>query len=150
MIRIILASHGRLAEGMKGSVELILGSGIPVDTICAYCDADVTLEEQIDRVFSAIPEEDVIIVVTDVFGGSVNNEFMKRTVSGRFELIAGMSMSLVIQLVELAGDASLLDADGTVHRDKLAAAFQAAIQEARGGQLYCNPLLDTCSVKDDF
>lgn len=150
MIRIVLASHGHLAEGMKGSVALIMGSGIPVDTICAYCDPDVTLEGQIDRFFADVPGADVVIVVTDVFGGSVNNEFMKRMVSGQFELIAGMNMALIIQLAELAEDPSLLDGDGSVNRDRLAAALQAAIQEAQRGQLYCNHLLDICGTKDDF
>lgn len=150
MIRIVLASHGRLAEGMKGSVELIMGAGAPIDTICAYCDPNVALEDQIDGLLATIPERDGIIVVTDVFGGSVNNEFMKRVVSGRFELISGMSMSLIIQLVDLAEDKTLLETDGTVARDRLGQALQEALQEARQGMRYCSHLLDTCSVKDDF
>ena len=47
-------------------------------------------------------------VVTDIFGGSVNNEFIQRQTAGSFALITGMNLPL---LVEMATQLDSLDAD---------------------------------------
>ena len=47
-------------------------------------------------------------VVTDIFGGSVNNEFIQRQTDGSFTLIAGMNLPL---LVEMVTQLDSLDAD---------------------------------------
>ena len=47
-------------------------------------------------------------VVTDIFGGSVNNEFIQRQATGSFTLITGMNLPL---LVEMVTQLDSLDAD---------------------------------------
>ena len=78
MQRLVLASHGYLAEGMKNSAQIIVGKSAKIYTICAYVKEGITLESQINELFDSFPEDDEMIVVTDIFGGSVNNEFMQR------------------------------------------------------------------------
>ena len=46
--------------------------------------------------------------MTDIFGGSVNNEFIQRQTAGSFTLIAGMNLPL---LVEMVTQLDSLDAD---------------------------------------
>ncbi len=138
MLRIILASHGHLAQSMKESVNLIMGNTAAIDTVCAYCDNAAPLEEQIDRAFTACDSEDRIVVVTDIFGGSVNNEFMRRLPSGRFHLIAGMNMPLVITLLTMEQQAD----PGTM--------IGEALQQAKESMTYCNPLLQEAAWEEDF
>lgn len=139
MIRIVLASHGRLAEGMRESVRLIMGNTDAVTTICAYCEPGISLGEQIERTLSLFAPEDKVIVVTDVFGGSVNNEFMKYIKKDCFYLIAGMNMPLVIQLLTM---------DDTEHVEE---ALDMYLLEARKGIVNCNTLLKECeAVEEDF
>ncbi|HGF7712572.1 TPA: PTS sugar transporter subunit IIA, partial [Enterococcus faecium] len=40
-----------------------------------------------------------LIVVTDIFGGSVNNEFLNYIYTPNFYLIAGMNLPLLIELI---------------------------------------------------
>ena len=79
MQRLVLASHGYLAEGMKNSAQIIVGKSAKIYTICAYVKEGITLESQINELFDSFPEDDEMIVVTDIFGGSVNNEFMQQS-----------------------------------------------------------------------
>lgn len=99
MRRIVLASHGELANGMKDSVEILVGDVPNVYSICAYTNGIDDVEEQIDALFSSFDNDDEIIVITDVFGGSVNKAFMKKLDSYKFWLISGMSLGLVIQMI---------------------------------------------------
>ena len=50
----------------------------------------------------------LLVVVTDIFGGSVNNEFIQRQTTGSFTLITGMNLPL---LVEMVTQLDSLDAD---------------------------------------
>ena len=99
MTRIVLASHGRLADGMKDTLSFILGDLPNVSTICAYVDQDVSLRSQIDQAFAEFSPEDAVVVVTDIFGGSVNNEFMALLGEKDFILVAGMNMPTLVELV---------------------------------------------------
>ena len=139
MIHIVLASHGRLAAGMRESVELIMGNTNAITAICAYCEPDFPLGEQIEQTFAAFPPEDTVIVVTDVLGGSVNNEFMKYLRKKKFYLIAGMNMPLVIQLMTMR------------EAEQVETTLDAFLSEARKGIVNCNTLLNACeAVEEDF
>ena len=51
MQRLVLASHGYLAEGMKNSAQIIVGKSAKIYTICAYVKEGITLESQINELF---------------------------------------------------------------------------------------------------
>ena len=76
MIRYLFASHGPLASGMAESVTFIAGKEKHIDTICAYMDPSVSLAQQIEDVFNTYDSNDDVVVLTDLYGGSVNNEFV--------------------------------------------------------------------------
>ena len=100
MKRLLLASHGPLARAMKSTLELFTGPEERVSALCAYVDDDsMDVEALIDRWASARVEGDEWIVVTDIFGGSINNAFMQRLGDSSIRLIAGMSLPLAIELV---------------------------------------------------
>lgn len=97
MRKYIIASHGRFAEGIYESVAMIIGKQDNVQILNCYTNgADAKL--LIENAMSSISDEDEAVVVTDIFGGSVNNEFMKYLGRPNFHLIAGMNLPLLIQL----------------------------------------------------
>ena len=126
MTRIVLASHGRLADGMKDTLSFILGDLPNVSTICAYVDQDVSLRSQIDQAFAEFSPEDVVVVVTDLFGGSVNNEFMALLGERDFILVAGMNMPTLVELVS--------EDEPTVE------GVQSVVERGRQSILVCNGL----------
>lgn len=139
MFRLVLASHGRLAEGMKNSAQIIVGKSIEIFTICAYVDERVTLESQIDELFDSFIESDEIIVITDIFGGSVNNEFVQRLPNRRFWLVSGMSLPLVIQM-------AMID-----ENDSIQEKIKEALETGKEMICFCNPMVENASKeKEDF
>jgi len=109
MIRYVLASHGKMAEGMLDSVRLILGESIEVHTICAYTQGPENLTEKIEKLFSCFSQEDQIIVMTDIFGGSVNTEFAGMLAKRKFWLVSGMSLGLVAEILLIKDESAIED-----------------------------------------
>lgn len=94
-----MASHQTLAEGMKKTLEFIAGPQDCCDTLCAFMPQTLDLERVVKSYMDQMKEGDERIVITDLFGGSVNNEFMKYIGKEGFILIAGMSLPLVMEIV---------------------------------------------------
>lgn len=71
------ASHGTFANGLLNSVELILGKQPDIYTLCAYVEEEADLTQQVETLLARFPTQDELIVITDIFAGSVNNEFVR-------------------------------------------------------------------------
>lgn len=100
MNKILLASHGYLAQGMKSSLEILMGTNDRIECLCAYVDDDSRdVAALIDAWMETRDPADSWFVVTDIFGGSVNNEFIQRQTDGSFTLIAGMNLPLLVEMV---------------------------------------------------
>ena len=97
MNKILLASHGYLAQGMKSSLEILMGTNDRIECLCAYVDDDSRdVAALIDAWMETRDPADSWFVVTDIFGGSVNNEFIQRQTAESFTLIAGMNLPLLV------------------------------------------------------
>lgn len=96
-MKILLASHGNLAAGMLSSLELILGKQENVEVLCAYTDGEDNVAPRVKSFIESMEEE--WIVFTDLFGGSINNEFMKYIHKSEMHLVCGMSLPLVMTAV---------------------------------------------------
>lgn len=95
--RIVIASHGLLARGLKNSLEIICGEQRQVETLCAYLEEDFDLAMEVQEIIDSNKNNE-LIVLTDILGGSVNNEFFKYIEHDRYHLITGINLSLVIEL----------------------------------------------------
>ena len=75
--KIIIASHGRFAEGIMDSLKMIAGEQDHVEPLCAYIDRSVDYSARIRQLVADHDyEKQALLVITDLLGGSVNNEFM--------------------------------------------------------------------------
>lgn len=103
MRRIVLASHGRLAAGMLDSLEMIAGHQDRVEALCAYTDETPDLRAALAELAGGLADGDELVIVTDVLGGSVNNEASQlRDVPGVY-VVTGMNLGFVLALA--LGDA---------------------------------------------
>lgn len=99
MRNIIIASHAHFAAGINEALELLTGTHENVTTICMFVDGNDDVEGAAARAVGAAGEGDVI-VCTDLFGGSVNNEFTKLVQTHEnVYLITNMNLPLLLQLV---------------------------------------------------
>ncbi|GAQ24895.1 PTS sugar transporter subunit IIA [Tepidanaerobacter syntrophicus] len=144
MIKFVFASHGMLAEGMLNSLELIIGKQNNVYTVCAYKDENFELAKTIDKIFESIGRDDKLIVITDIFGGSINNEFLSRLNEKKFYLISGLNLPLVIDLVvSLKDKNSIEDKELDKNITEIVARSIKSIK-------YCNQILDEVPCDEDF
>jgi len=98
-MKIILASHGRLALGMQDTLKIIVGEIPNLTSYAAYIDGDETgYVDQIQNSVESQPNEQFIIL-TDVLGGSVNTNLTQLLKEHKnVHLIAGMNLPLVMEL----------------------------------------------------
>ncbi|EFJ8052140.1 PTS sugar transporter [Escherichia coli] len=95
----IFASHGTFANGLLNSVELILGKQPDIYTLCAYVEEEIDLTQQVELLIASFPSHDELIVITDIFAGSVNNEFVRFLSRPHFHLLCGLNLPLIINLL---------------------------------------------------
>ncbi|OIK40433.1 PTS fructose transporter subunit IIA [Pediococcus acidilactici] len=116
-MKIILASHGALAKGMKDTLDMIVGNQVSIQAYSAY-DEDVDFASDISQQITREVNEQFIIV-TDVMGGSVNNAMTELVL--RYKnvfLITGMNLPLVLSLATYSGDIDLKALDELVQEGK--------------------------------
>lgn len=100
MRQFIIASHAHFAAGINESISLLSGERDNVRTLSMYVDGNNDLAAAAAKMLDEIPEGEDLVVCTDLFGGSVNNEFT--TVIQRRPntyLVTNMNLPLLIQLL---------------------------------------------------
>lgn len=98
MLKIFLSSHGTLASGMKKSVEILAGRSDKLVTFDAYVN-DEQLKDAIDAFFKETNEEDDKVLLSDLYGGSVNQKMYLYLNRPNTYLIAGVNLALVLELL---------------------------------------------------
>ena len=93
MNRIILASHGGLSAGMKDTVQMILGELPNLYALATLRDETEPITVAARRLLDGFAAEDAVYIVTDVMGGSVNNE--------SFALVIALLMPVTVDLYVL-------------------------------------------------
>ena len=99
MRKILLASHACLAGGMKSSGEMVTGPQEHLSAVCAYTEETPDFKGYLETVIRDLKAEDELVIVTDVLGGSVNNEASQFKNLANVHVIAGMNLALVLSLV---------------------------------------------------
>lgn len=121
MKQILIATHGKMASGIRYTAELIVGRSAEITTIDAYVNPEDDVEEQFRKYFQA-HQNDRIFVFTDLQGGSVNQKLMAYAENDRVMLITGTNLAILIQVML---------ADENLTRRELEIYIQDARQELR-------------------
>lgn len=129
-VKFIIATHGRFAEGILDSLEMIAGKQEHVSYINMYTDSDINYQE---RVKETIEKHDylssTLVVLTDISGGSVNTEFMRFLRDYPFQLVAGLSLPLLLELVFTG-------------RDEIAQKINEVCKVSENFVVHCNRVLE--------
>ena len=97
MNHIFIAAHGHMASGALSSLEMFLGKMPQVTVFDAYVDEKI-LEQQVENFLSACTEDDEAIMVTDLYGGSVNNVLTLYGNRKNTYLVAGFNLAFLLAL----------------------------------------------------
>lgn len=98
MRKILVASHGKMAEGMVHSVSIFAGESQQLSYLCAYTN-EIPLEQQIQQYFNDIQEDQEVLIFTDLLGGSVNRAFLPYLKRPHTHLIAGVHLALLLEFI---------------------------------------------------
>ena len=138
MIKLLLASHGDLAYGVYSSLKIIMGEQKNISTLCAYNEEDFDLKKEVWKIINDLKDDDKLIIVTDIFGGSVNNEFMNNLYRDNLYLVSGLNLPLVMELM-LIQDESNIDS-----------MIQNALETSIKTIKYCNTIIKAVEVEEEF
>lgn len=105
--KIVIATHGTLAEGFKSALQIIAGAE-NVEAFNCYTSPDFNLQETIQKVMDSKGSEEELFVFTDLFGGSVNNGFVAALKTYDFHLITNTSLGLLIDFILMEPDVETL------------------------------------------
>ena len=136
--KVILASHGKLSEGMMHSVQMIAGKN--EDLSCMGMMPGEHYQPMVDEVERQVREnpDTQFIIITDLFGGSVCNGMTMLTGYPNVKLLAGMNMGLVINILLTPG--VLLDEE-----------LEEIIEESRASLMKVEPIQpDPEEKEEDF
>lgn len=130
MKKVVIASHHKLAYGMKKTVEFLTGF-TDIYELSAYVE-NGDIHEQVKEIMDGMGAEDEIFVFTDILGGSVTQNFFPYC-SERVHVICGMNLPLILTLISNIDD-NLTKED--IHE---------MIEEARESMVYVNE----CTADED-
>ncbi|ACZ10313.1 EIIAB-Man [Sebaldella termitidis] len=133
MRKFLIASHAYLAKGMYSSLELIMGKQEHIHILCAYTSEEFDIKQEIQKILLDLSREDELIILTDVFGGSVNNEFfevMAKNPDNIF-LVSGVNLPLIMNLISRSKD-----------EKPTSEIINESIQEAIDSICFCNELTE--------
>lgn len=125
----IIATHGNFAQGIKSSLDIIIGQVENVVLISAYVDGNKSIEEEISAALQTLHAQDELIIFTDLLGGSITNQVLRQTQGKNVHVISGFNLALLIEIL-------LSDVETPAP-----ALIEAAIITARGQMVYVNELI---------
>ena len=111
MIGLVLVTHGRLADEFLSALEHVVGEQSKIETISIGPEDD--MEARRDDILKAIAKADDnegVIILTDMFGGTPSNLAISLMETDRVEVIAGINLPMLIKLASLRNETSLSEA----------------------------------------
>jgi mannose PTS system EIIA component len=107
MIGLVLVTHGMLADEFRRALEHVVGPQKFLETVPIGADDDMEVRRQdIVSAIARASDNDGVIVLTDMFGGTPSNLAISVMSPGKVEVIAGMNLPMLVKLsrVRVSGD----------------------------------------------
>lgn len=128
MVKVIIASHHKLADGMGDTLKYLVPSLTDIETISAYLDNE-PIDSAVEAALGRCQDTEDAVVFTDLLGGSVNQEFV-RQLKPNVHVIAGMNLPIIMTL--------LLQLENQPLSEEL---ITQSIEEAKNQIIYVNQFL---------
>lgn len=140
MRKLLVATHGRFASGIMETFKLIMGESDEISEISAYVEAGFDMQKEAEKKIHELNEEDELIIVADIMGGSIANTFSSYIQSEKIHIITGLNLPLLIGLAQ--------DLDSDISTDEL---IENAIQMGKEGIIDLNKMMEENSdIEEDF
>ncbi len=134
---LVLASHHRMADGLKDSLLFVSNSEMEVVALSAYVD-NQPIDEAVKNLMEGFAPEDEVIVLTDMTSGSVNQKFFPYVSRPHTHLVSGMNLPLAFTI-------AMEDADDYISAERM----REIVEESRAEIKYVNDLASEGDDEDE-
>ncbi len=101
MIGIVIVAHGGLAQEYLAAVEHVVGKQTGIRAISIFADHDRTSKEcEICEAADAVDQGDVVVFVTDLYGGSPSNLSLLACRPNNRRILYGANLPMLIKLAK--------------------------------------------------
>jgi PTS system mannose-specific IIA component len=117
MVGLLLVSHGRIAESfLEVSLEIVGPvKGVQVVSLAEPIDEEKVMED-IRKARKEIDQGDGILILTDMFGGTPANLCFSLLEDPTVQVLTGMNLPMILQILSSRKDASLAELAGIAMR----------------------------------
>ena len=110
MIGILLATHGLFCEGIKESVEMVMGDSRKLRAIKLKQEDDVSeFKDALVRNVAELEDGDGVLVLLDVLGGSPYNMAASIIQDHHVECVTGLNLPMLLEALECRESVGLKD-----------------------------------------
>jgi len=102
MIGIVIATHSQLGDALIDAAEFIIGNR-PETTVSVSINLNEnvdTLRQKIVEGIKKVNQQEGVLILTDMFGGTPSNLSYSFLEEGRVEVISGVNLPMLIKAVE--------------------------------------------------
>ncbi len=96
----IIATHDKMSAGIADAIRILYGNIENLTVLEAYVESD-NFDVELENVLKTIDQDEKIIVLTDLLSGSVNQAAIKKMRDRNLEIITGINLPLVLNLLKL-------------------------------------------------
>ena len=109
MIGVVVVTHGQLATELVNAAEIIVGDLPRFAAVSIGWHEDTQdAREEIEQAITRVKQQDGVLILTDMFGGTPSNLAMTFLTVGEVEVITGVNLPMLIKLANLSERADLL------------------------------------------
>ena len=134
--KIFIATHGKMAEGIRDSLSVFLEDTRHIAVINCFTETKDP-GPVLEAYFAGLEEEDELIVLTDLMAGSVNQMMMPYLEKRPFHLLTGINLPLALQVA--------LCMEERVTKEFL----EESVRQAQGEIRYVNEEMERFSKKEE-
>lgn len=100
MRKIILASHGKLSEGLLNSANMIVGDLTKCVTTYSLYPGEIATDfvEKLEKEI-IVDEKTEYVIIADLYGASVSSALYRITQYKNVKLFTGMSFNMLLELL---------------------------------------------------
>lgn len=104
--KILIATHGKLARGIKDTLEIVSGPQDNVTSLCFYSENHEVNQKELLNVFDNLKNDEQLIICTDIQYGSVNQILVRETLNNQdknIEIISGINLPVMLEIITTPG-----------------------------------------------
>jgi mannose PTS system EIIA component len=109
MIGVVVVTHGQLATELVNGAEAIVGDLPQFAAVSIGWHEDTEdAREEIAQAIARVRQDQGVLILTDMFGGTPSNLAMTFLAQGGIEVVTGVNLPMLIKLASMTEQADVL------------------------------------------